>query len=132
VPEIRPGAAEDRSAYLLVAAALVVLQAIGLIGLAVTELASLSGDRLALGLTTAVFFGALAGALALCAHGLAKANSWARSPVVVAELLQLLTAWSFRGGGTTLVALGLAVYALLVLVCVLHPASTRVLAASPS
>jgi hypothetical protein len=100
--------------------------------LAVMELASLSGNRLTLGLTTAIFFTALAGGLALCARGLARANSWARSPVLVTQLLQLLTAWSFRGGQTTLLAVGLAAYAVLVLACVLHPASTRALAANQS
>jgi hypothetical protein len=132
VADTSSGTPDRPSAYLLVAAVLVALQGLGMLVLAVIELASLSGDRLALGLTTAVFFGALAATLALCARGLANANSWARSPVVVAELLQLLTAWSFRGGETTLVAVGLAVYAVVVLVCVLHPASTRALADSPS
>ena len=118
--------------YLLVASVLVALQAAGMLALAVLEVASFSTDRPALGVTTAVFFAVLAGGLVLCAVGLARAGSWARSPVVVAELLQLLTALSFRGGDTTLVAVGLAVFAAVVLVCVLHPASNRAFAASPT
>ena len=100
--------------------------------LAVVELASFSTTRVALGVTTAAFFAGLAVALGLCARGLARVDSWARSPVVVAQLLQLLMAWSFRGGATTAVSIGLAVFALVVLACVLHPASTRALDASPT
>jgi hypothetical protein len=111
---------------------MVALQGAGLLVLAVLELASLSRDRLVLGVTTTVFFLALAVGLGLCARGLVSSMSWARSPVVVAELLQLLTAWSFREGETRLLAVGLAVFAVVALVCVLHPASTRALAASAS
>ena len=119
-------------AYLLFASVLVALQGLGMLVLAGLELASLSASRLALGVTTALFFAALAAGLGICAGGLARAGSWARSPVVVTELLQLLIAWSFRGGETTLVAIGLAVFAALVLGCVLHPASNRAFDASPT
>ena len=128
VVESEPSAPDRPPVYLLVAAFLVALQAAGLLALAVLELASLSGARLALGITTAVFFAAVGLGVGGCALGLARARSWARGPVVAAELLQLLTAWSFRDNG--LVALALAGLAALVLVCVLHPASTRAFEAS--
>ena len=118
--------------YLRVAAGLVALQAVGMLALAGVELASFSTTRVALGVTTAAFFVGVGVALGLCARGLARVDPWARSPVVVAQLLQLLMAWSFRGGATTAVSIGLAVFALVVLVCVLHPASTRALDASPT
>ena len=50
-------------------------------------------------------------------------RSWARSPVILAQLIQLGIAWSFRGGDTTVVAVVLALVSLIVVVGVLHPAS---------
>ena len=42
---------------------------------------------------------------------------------MLAQLIQLGVAWSFRGGETTWVAIALAVVALVVLAGLLHPAS---------
>jgi hypothetical protein len=79
--------------------------------------------------TTAVFFGVMGAGLLLCASGLWRGRSWARSPVVVAQLITLLTAYSFTGGETTWVAVVLAGVSVAALVCVLHPRSTAALAA---
>ena len=46
---------------------------------------------------------------------------------VLAQLIQLGLAWSFRGDPTTLVAVGLAVVAVLVLAGIFHPASLEAL-----
>ena len=43
--------------------------------------------------------------------------------MVLAQLIQLGVAWSFRGGDTTVVAVVLAVVALIVVAGILHPAS---------
>jgi hypothetical protein len=51
---------------------------------------------------------------------------------VLAQLIQLGIAWSFRGGDTTLVAVALAVVALVVVVGLLHPASIDALDDDPS
>jgi hypothetical protein len=51
--------------------------------------------------------------------------------VLLAQLIQLGTAWSFRGGDTTWIAVGLAVVALVVAAGVLHPASVEALADRP-
>ena len=56
---------------------------------------------------------------------------WARGPVVAAQLIGLLTAFSFWGGETKLVAVVLAVGTVAALAGVLHPASMRALAADP-
>ena len=53
--------------------------------------------------------------------------SWARGPAVLAQLIQLGLAWSFRGDPTTLVAIALAVVALVALAGIFHPASTHAL-----
>ena len=59
-----------------------------------------------MGVTTAVFFAVYGAALLLCAWSVHRGQSWARSPIVLAQLIQLGLAWSFRGGDTTLVAVG--------------------------
>ncbi|MCO5310957.1 MAG: hypothetical protein M9891_17025, partial [Austwickia sp.] len=55
-------------------------------------------------------------------------HSWARSPVVFAQLVQLGLAWNFWGGSTGWVAGLLAAVAVVVLVAVMMPASTAALA----
>jgi hypothetical protein len=110
------------------AAVLVGLEGLFFVGLAVLELASLSRGRLALGLTTALFFLAMGAGLLMCARGLLAVRSWARSPVVATQLIGLLLAYSFWGGETTLAALAILGVSAAVLVAVLHPASTRALA----
>lgn len=114
---------------LVLAAGLVGLEALVLAVLAVLELVSLDSRRVALGVTTALFFLVLAAGLAACARGLVVVSSWARGPVVAAQLIALLLATSFWGGDTTRVSLATLLVAALTLVGVLHPASTRALAA---
>ncbi len=115
-------------APLTVAASLVAVEAALLLLQGVAELFALAGERLVMGVTTSLFFLIYGAGLGFCAVALWRLKSWARAPVVVAQLLQLLVAWSFLGGSTTWVAVGLGVLALLVLAGVLHPASTDALA----
>ena len=118
---------QDNPAPLVVAASLVAVEGGMLLMYAAMELGSLSSQRLTMGLTTAVFFAAYGGALLYCTWQLTRGHSWARSPVVLAQLIQLGVAWSFRGGETTWVAVSLAVVAVIVLAGVLHPASVDAL-----
>jgi hypothetical protein len=122
----------DHPAPLVVAASLVAVEGLVLLLLAVLELASLSSQRLTMGVTTTGFFAVYGGALLLLAWSVHRGRSWARSPIVLAQLIQLGLAWSFRGGDTTLVAIALAVVALIVVVGLLHPASIEALADDPS
>ena len=114
-------------APLLVAAALVAVEATLLILLGLGEILAVSGARVVMGVTTAVFFLVYGAGLVLCAWSVSKLKSWARAPVVVAQLIQLLVAWSFRGGSTTPVAITVGAVALLVLVAIFHPASLAAL-----
>ena len=116
-------------ATLKVAALLVGLEGVALAGLGVLELASLDAARVTLAVTTAAFFLGLGAGLGLCAVGLLRAHSWARGPVVALELIGVLLSFSFWGGETTLVAVGILLVSALTLVALLHPASTRALAA---
>ncbi|MBJ7358406.1 hypothetical protein [Nocardioides sp.] len=119
----------DRPVLLTVSAALTALEGAALLVYAVLELANVNADRASVAVTSAVFFAITGGGLVLCAAGLARARSWARSPVVVAQLITVLTAWSFVGGETTWVAAVLATVSVAVLVCLLNPRSTAALAA---
>ena len=122
----------DHHAPLVVAASLVAVEGLVLLLLAVLELASLSSQRLTMGVTTTGFFAVYGGALLLLAWSVHRGRSWARSPIVLAQLIQLGLAWSFRGGDTTLVAVALAVVAVIVVAGLLHPASIEALADDPS
>ncbi len=129
-PDPRPPAASRRRAPapLVVAASLVAVEAVLLVLQGFAEVIAVSGDRLTMGLTTTLFFLMYGGGLAFCAWSVTRLNSWARAPIVVAQLIQLLVAWSFRGGSTTPVAIALALVAVLVLVGIFHPASLAALA----
>ena len=105
------------------AASLVVVEALLLLGYGVAELGALTGTRLVMGLTTALFFLVYGAGLVFCAWSLTRRQSWSRAPVVLAQLIQVLVAWSFVGGETTTVAVVLLVTALVVLAGVFHPAS---------
>jgi hypothetical protein len=85
-------------------------------------------EAAAMGITTTLFFLVYGVGLGYCAWQLSRLHSWARAPIVLAQLIQLGVAWSFRGGGGTLVAVVLAVLAVLVLAGVFAPASLQALA----
>jgi len=116
---------------LTVAASLVAVEGAMVVLLALIETGNLDTSRLAMGLTTAVFFAVYGGGLLLCAWQLTRRASWARSPVVLAQLIQLGLAWNFRGGETTWIAVGLAAVALIVVAGIFHPDSLTALADDP-
>jgi hypothetical protein len=124
---VRPAA---NPATLVVAASLVAVEGLLLLGYAVLELANLSSDRVAVAVTTTLFFGAYGGLLVGCAWALIRRQSWARSPAVLTQLIALGVAWSFRGGNTTGVAVAVAVVAVVVLIGLFNPASIEALSDS--
>jgi hypothetical protein len=113
---------------LLCAAALVVLEGLLLLAYGILEAAHVEQARLVMGVTTALFFILLAAMLIAGGWLLVRGQAWPRSPIVVAQVMFLGLAWSFRGGDTTWVAVGLAVVALVVLGGLMHPASVAALA----
>ncbi len=120
-----PGAAP---APLLVAGSVVGIEALGLVAFGVVEIATLTGPRATMGVTTAFFFLAYGLGLAACGWLLTRLHSWTRAPVVLAQLIQLGVAWSFRGGAGSAASAGLLVLAIVVLAGVFHPASIDALA----
>jgi hypothetical protein len=99
-----------------------------LIVLGIAQAFTIDGSRLVLGLTTTGFFllyGAGLGFVAV--RGLWKAARWSRGPTVFTQLIQLLVAYSLWDGGTKAIAAGLAVLAVVIMVCVFQRASTQAL-----
>jgi hypothetical protein len=117
-------------APLTVAASLVAIQGGLLLVFAVLELASISSDRVSLGVSTAIFFVIYGVVLLLCAWALTRQQGWARGPVLLTQLIQLGLAWNLRD--TVLVAVLLLVAALIVLAGMLHPASIAALSDDPT
>ena len=133
-------AAPDTSAPRpLVVARLVTLAQAGIfVALTVAQLAAYSADRAAMNVTTVLGFALWALMLGFCGWRLLHA-SWARSPIVMAQLINLGVAWSFvRDSGTvdaspepwhSVVAWIVAAASVVVLVGIFHPRSIRHLAA---
>jgi len=111
---------------LRVGLATVLLETVVFLLLGVAELASLSTDRLVMGITTAVFFLGYGVLIGLCARGMARRRTWGRSIVVMGQLIQLGVAWSYRSG-TPWLSAALALTAVVVLVGIFHPASIEAL-----
>jgi hypothetical protein len=116
---------------LVVAAGLAAVEGFLLLAYGVLEGANVHADRVAMGITTSVFFAALGLALVACGWLVGRGRPWARSPIVVAQVMFLGLAWNFLGGATTWVSVVIAVVAGVVLVGLLHPASIDALADRP-
>jgi hypothetical protein len=114
-------------APLVVAASLAALEGLLLVLYGVAELTAIEAEKAVMGASTAVFFLVYGAGLAYCAWRMYRRGSWARSPVVMAQLIQLGVAWSFWGGSSTPAAVALGLAALVVLVGVFHPASLAAL-----
>jgi hypothetical protein len=104
--------------FLLVAAAVATLQALGLLVLAVGVVLD-PGQGAASAAVEVVVLGALAAGLLAIAAGLTRVRAWARGPLVALELIALLTAVSWAGLGTWLgwalaIPAGLALAAVLI------------------
>lgn len=108
---------------LVTAAAVTAVEGLVLLALALLEIASLTGGRLTMGLTTALFFAAFGVLLMACGWLITRGHTWARGPILLAQLIGLGLAWNLRGGETTIVAVAIAVVALIVVAGMLHPAS---------
>lgn len=108
---------------LVVAASLVAVEGVLVLAYGVLEAVHLHADRAAMGVTTSLFFVLLGSGLVGCGWLMVRGRPWARGPVMVAQVMFLGLAWSFLGGATTWVSVGMALVAGLVLAGLLHPAS---------
>jgi hypothetical protein len=108
---------------LTVAVSLAALEAAVLVLYGLSLLPSLEGERLAMGASTVLFFAVYGGFLGYCATQLYRLRSWARPPLVLAQLMQILVGASFWGGSTSVIAVVAVVTAVLAIAGVFHPAS---------
>ncbi|HLR85237.1 MAG TPA: hypothetical protein VK059_09805 [Nocardioidaceae bacterium] len=129
-----PNAADDADdvrrrsrPYLLVGCGVVAIEALALLALAIAEFLSVEGDRVGLGVSTAVFFLVVGAGVGYCVYGLWRRVSWVRGPIVLVQLIMLGLAWNFRTISPTVIAVVLLILALTGLVAVLSPATTRAL-----
>ena len=118
-PAQRPGVPPP----LTVAVSLAAVEAAVLVLLGLAEAFSLQGERLAMGTTTVAFFWLYGGFLAYAAFRLRQLQSWARAPIVLAQLIQIMVGVSFWGGATTAVSVLLVLSGALTLAGIFHPAS---------
>ena len=109
-----------------IAAGVVALESIAYIVVAGLDLADASGSRLGLGVGAGILLIAYGLGLAIAAWNVRKGRAWARAPLVVAQLIQLLLANDARDGAAG-VTPAMAVSALVVLGCLFAPPVTQAL-----
>jgi uncharacterized membrane protein (DUF2068 family) len=105
---------------------LVALEGLLGLGYAGVALGEVRISRAVVGVGVAILMAAFGLLLLLVARGVFLGRRWSRGPAVVAQLILLPIAWSFRGGSTTWFSVVLAALAIAVLAGVLHPRSTAV------
>jgi uncharacterized membrane protein (DUF2068 family) len=116
---------------IVVAAVSLALEGLLGLGYAGVALGQVRMSRAVVGVGVAILMASFGLLLLLVARGVFLGRRWSRGPAVVAQLILLPIAWSFRGGATTWISVTLAVLAIAVLVGVLHPRSTAVFVAPP-
>ena len=115
---------------LSVAVSLTLVEVLILVGYGITLAFNASADKAGLAITSVAFFLLYGGGLGYCAWQVRRLQSWARSPLVLAQLIQVLTAASFWGGRTTVIAVAGILAGLVVLAGIFHPDSIAALAGS--
>lgn len=127
-----PGSVAPRP--LAVASAVTLLQAVTFLGLAIAQALSFASERAAMNWTTILGFLLWALMLGACGGQVVRGRSWARSPIVMAQLIHLGVAWSFVKGDPAqwqaITAWAIAATAVVVLVGLFHPKSINHLAQS--
>jgi len=116
-----------RPPQLAAAAVLAGLEGLAALAFGVAEIFQVRLVRAVVGVGVAAFMIGFAVLLLAAGHALLRSRRWARAPIVVVQVIMVPVGWSFRGGQTTWVAVAMIAAALLTLVLVLHPRSTRAL-----
>ena len=115
-----------RSRALLLAAALLGLQALAVLAFAAFEATRIRPAQLGMGIAVTLMILGYGALLAVLAVAVARGRRWSRGLAVVTQLVLLLLAYGVRQPPTTWAGLVMGLVALTVLVCLLVPASTRV------
>jgi hypothetical protein len=111
-------------APLVVAAALTSVEAVVLVLYGFSLIPELHADRLVAGLTALIFFLIYGNFLAFASWQVYRLESWARAPIMLAQLIQFALGATW---GDAVVATVLIAPALIVAVGLLHPASLAAL-----
>lgn len=122
----RPGFSGRHPLTIVVAAALLALEAVVALGYAAIEVGQVRMSRAAVGVGVTILMACFGLMLLVVARGVFLGSRWSRGPAVATQLILLPIAWSFRGGVTTWVSVVLALLAIAILVGLLHPRSTAV------
>ena len=115
-----------RPVTIIIAAVSLALEGLLGLGYGGVALGQVRMSRAVVGVGVAILMAGFGISLLLVARGVFMGRRWSRGPAVVAQLILLPIAWSFRGGGTTWVSVVLAMIAITTLVGLLHPRSTAV------
>ena len=110
-----------------VAAGVVTLESLASIGLGVLDLADTSSELLGLGLGAGTLLIVYGLGQLFAAWRVGQGARWARAPLVVTQLIQLLLSRDVRSDDLPWLTPALAVSALVVLGCLLAPPVTRAL-----
>lgn len=113
-------------ALLLVAGAVVSVQALGLLVIAAVELRSVVADRVGLGISTAGFLGVFGVLLLVAVVRVLAGQTWPRGLLVFSQLLCLVLSFNFRGDAAWITPT-MAVGALVALGCLVSPPVTQAL-----
>jgi len=117
---------DRRPLTIVVAAVLLVLEALIALAYAALEIGQVRVSRAVVGVGVTILMAVFGVLLLFVARGVFRGKRWSRGPAVATQLILLPLALSFAGGGTTWVSVVLAALAIAVLVGVLHPRSTAV------
>jgi hypothetical protein len=129
---VRDSQGRSQPAPLVVASSLAALEGLLVVAYGVVLAADIHAERAAMGVTTSLFFLFLGAVLIGCAWYVVRGSTWARSPLIVTQVMALGLAWNFLGGSTTWLSVVLAVVAVVVLFGLLHPASVDALRDHPT
>ena len=125
-PTPAPAPGRRRPLTIVVAAALLTVEALIALGYAALEVGQIRMSRAGVGVGVTILMAGFGLLLLLVARGVLLGRRWSRGPAVATQLILLPLAWGFVGGRTTWVSVVLAALAIAVLVGVLHPRSTAV------
>lgn len=115
---------------MLIAAVVVWAESLVFAVLVVLDAADISSDRVGFGVGAGVLLTAYGAGQAWAAWRVTQGDAWARSPLIVTQLIQLLLAWNLRTSDSAWMAIVMAVAAVIALGCLLAPPVTRALGRS--
>jgi hypothetical protein len=118
--------AASRPASLVLAAALLGVEALAALAFGGTALTQIRLSRAVVGVEVAIWMLGYGVLLLALARGVFLGRRWSRAPSIATQLILLPIAFSFRGEPTTWVAATIALVAIAALVGLLHPRSTEV------